>query len=347
MTMSTTGFPNATSAVTGIMDERMDLSMPGAPLISFVVLAFNQERYIRDAVRSALAQTYQPLEILLIDDCSDDRTFDLINAEVAGHESERNVNIHRNTRNLGLAGSINRAWELSSGEFLIVQAGDDISDPERTEQLVAAWQSVVPKPDLVYSDITVIDQDGVVVEAVRRLPRNLRLTDMVDAGMGSISGCACAYSRRLHTIFGPLDERVLQEDAVYPFRALLGHGIHGVDRPLVRYRVHAENISAPEVGAQRSRFADPRAQRRWVARWLENQCAVAADWLHAWEVAGRNDPAIRKQLRRWIDMRQVELDIRRAPFPMALVSPIKGLLLGLPVRYMASLLRKTLLGQLQ
>jgi len=44
------------------------------PLVTFALVAYNQEQYIREAVEGAFAQTYEPLEIILSDDCSSDRT---------------------------------------------------------------------------------------------------------------------------------------------------------------------------------------------------------------------------------------------------------------------------------
>ena len=48
------------------------------PLLTFGVCAYKQEQFIREAVEAALAQTYSPLEIILSDDCSPDRTFEIM-----------------------------------------------------------------------------------------------------------------------------------------------------------------------------------------------------------------------------------------------------------------------------
>ncbi|HUF60663.1 MAG TPA: glycosyltransferase, partial [Verrucomicrobiales bacterium] len=48
------------------------------PLVSFLLLAYNQEQYIHEAVEGAFSQTYSPLEIILSDDCSTDRTFEIM-----------------------------------------------------------------------------------------------------------------------------------------------------------------------------------------------------------------------------------------------------------------------------
>jgi len=59
------------------------------PLISFVLLAYNQEAFIREAVQSALEQTYQPLEIILSDDFSKDDTFEIIKNMAASYSRRR------------------------------------------------------------------------------------------------------------------------------------------------------------------------------------------------------------------------------------------------------------------
>ena len=54
------------------------MSEQSNPLISFAVICYRQERFIAEAVLSALTQTYSPLEIIISDDCSPDATFDVV-----------------------------------------------------------------------------------------------------------------------------------------------------------------------------------------------------------------------------------------------------------------------------
>ena len=61
------------------------------PLICFGLLAYNQEPFIREAVEGALAQTYAPLEIILSDDCSTDRTFEIMQETVAAYRGPHKV----------------------------------------------------------------------------------------------------------------------------------------------------------------------------------------------------------------------------------------------------------------
>jgi len=103
------------------------------PLLTFCVGAYNHERFIEKAVEGAFAQTYSPLQILLSDDCSSDKTFEIMSAMAAAYRGPHKIILNRNDRNLGLAGHVNRAAELMGGELLILSAGDDISLAHRSE----------------------------------------------------------------------------------------------------------------------------------------------------------------------------------------------------------------------
>ena len=68
-------------------NEGKNPSIEERPLVTFALFAYNQERYIREAVEGAFAQTYEPLEIILSDDCSTDRTFEIMQEMVANYRS--------------------------------------------------------------------------------------------------------------------------------------------------------------------------------------------------------------------------------------------------------------------
>lgn len=102
------------------------------PLVTFALFAYNQEKYIREAVEGAFSQTYEPLEIILSDDCSSDRTFEIMQEMAAEYEGLHEVRVRRNQCNLGIADHFNTIVEESNGKFMVVAAGDDISFSERT-----------------------------------------------------------------------------------------------------------------------------------------------------------------------------------------------------------------------
>jgi glycosyltransferase involved in cell wall biosynthesis len=293
------------------------------PLVSIALVSYNQEPYIRAAVRSAFAQTYSPLEIVLSDDCSQDRTFEILREEAQAYGGPHKVILNRNPQNLGVASNYNRAAALASGFLIVIQDGDDISLPDRTSKLVAA--SLEPTPvDMVCSRVFVIDKTGEALPDLAGPPVSpLSLEEAVETGFVSAAGCACAYSRSLWIKYGPIDDEVLQEDIVLPFRALLERGIRVVDEPLVKYRVHGGNLFAGSL------VADTRERRR---RWAHSWLAIGRDWYNAWRISGRGDPAMERRLRQNIRQRQYDAVCYSRSRAFALMASLRGLAEGLTLR---------------
>lgn len=208
------------------------------PLVSFVLFAYNQESYIREAVSSALSQTYQPLEIILSDDGSSDRTFQIIQEMASAYVGPHTVIVRQSSPNAGFASHVNAVASIATGEFIVLAAGDDISKPERTAKMVQEWQEKAGgSTAALYSDFEGIDQDGHAApsENVTRRPPTIH---DVSQGRCNILGATSAYTRDVFDRFLPLNKDVRHEDRVLPFRAqLIGGSVLYIDQKLVRYRV--------------------------------------------------------------------------------------------------------------
>jgi glycosyltransferase involved in cell wall biosynthesis len=89
------------------------------------------ERFIASAINSILTQTYQNLELIIVDDNSPDNTY-----QIANSFSDRRLSVYRNKTNSGPSLSLNKAIELSSGEFIAVMHGDDLATPKRIKNQV-------------------------------------------------------------------------------------------------------------------------------------------------------------------------------------------------------------------
>jgi len=109
-------------------------------LVTFALFAYNQEHFIRDAIRGALSQTYEPLEIILSDDCSSDRTFEIMQEMADAYEGPHRVRLNRSPENLGILGHLIDVGREARGSILVVAAGDDISKPERVAALIPMFQ---------------------------------------------------------------------------------------------------------------------------------------------------------------------------------------------------------------
>src|SRR5688572_9969862 len=97
------------------------------PLLSYVLLTFNQDQYVQAALSSALAQTYQPMEIIISDDYSTDQTYPIICSLVSNYQGPHRIRVRKNDKNLGIGEHLNAVMQIASGKLIIMAAGDDVS----------------------------------------------------------------------------------------------------------------------------------------------------------------------------------------------------------------------------
>jgi glycosyltransferase involved in cell wall biosynthesis len=212
--------------------------------VSYLLFAYNQRHYIRYAVDSAFKQTYEPLEIILSDDCSTDGTFEIMEAMVRQYNGTKKVVLRKNPSRLGVTGHVNAAIAAASGEFLVLAAGDDISLPERTAVSHSLWAAKGSDCAALFTDALIIDALGNVHGRwFGKEPSYARnLDDFMRLGECWVLGCSHAFDKKLFQKYGPIGEGMLQEDGAIAFRAILEGMIFYINAPLVKYRRHQDNI---------------------------------------------------------------------------------------------------------
>ncbi len=235
---------------------------PGEPLVSFVVLAYRQEEFVREAIEGAFSQTYGPLEIILSDDCSPDATFEIMKEMARSYRGAHKIVLNRNEKNLGLGAHVQRVADISNGEYMVMAGGDDVSLPERTS---ASMQVVFEHGELGgvfgrYHEFTEVFRDAgnwkpyhaVDGKVVKGDPSNWILRSKKGQVIGT-PGATGMWNRKLFMEFPPIPEGAQIEDLLLGYRALMcGLGVGYTSKGVVQYRVHGNNVSA---GVERSTFA--------------------------------------------------------------------------------------------
>ena len=207
------------------------------PLVSFFVTAYRQEGYVRAAIEGAFAQTWRPLEILLSDDCSPDGTFRIMQEMAAAYDGPHTVILNRNPKNLGIVRHVDRIMELTTGELVVQNAGDDVSVPERTERLVAAWLASGRRAHAIHSARRRMDEAGGLHEVFDDRRVLARMTPLeVIRDHGTLVGATLAWSRQLWRVFGPLAPIPVFDDFPTCLRAALIGEIAYLPEPLLNYR---------------------------------------------------------------------------------------------------------------
>ncbi len=105
------------------------------PLVSILMPVYNGGRYISDAIKSVLLQTYESWELLIVDDNSTDNTLSVIK-----EFKDARIRLYKNTKQLGLAENRNKALSLASGKYIAILDADDVSDKDRIRLQVAEFQ---------------------------------------------------------------------------------------------------------------------------------------------------------------------------------------------------------------
>ena len=205
------------------------------PLASFCLISYNQEQYIREAIEGAFSQTYSPLEIILSDDCSSDRTFEIMKEMVAEYNGPHTIILNRNGKNLGIGGHVNTVASLASGTWLTMAAGDDVSYPHRVSVCMdyairsPRALAIVSRFDTIISSAEIRHYDGgcssVTIEemSVQKYP------------VLHIKGAVAVWHRQLFN--KPLPSGLVHEDTLLQYRAFCGGQILFIPERLVKFRI--------------------------------------------------------------------------------------------------------------
>jgi glycosyltransferase involved in cell wall biosynthesis len=227
--------------------SRLGVNIPpnsAAPLATVVLLCFNYERFVDEALDGLFAQTYQPLDIIILDDCSSDQSAKIIEARLAQRGNPPNIRFVRNQRNMvhpipGILGMI-------KGDFVVLASADDVMLPHMVERLVQTWME--QKVSLVTANAFYIDDASNFLNRTFRalgLPADDSFETLARDGTNACCfGAAMGFERAIYETFGwPPTEFLECSDIILPFYAYLLGGARFIHEPLLKYRVHSRNSS--------------------------------------------------------------------------------------------------------
>jgi len=208
------------------------------PLVTFALFAYNQEKFIREAIRGAFSQTYSPLEIILSDDCSSDKTFAIMKEMAAAYPGPHAVRVRASAKNRGFAEHINDVMREVRSEFIVLAAGDDISNPARVQRLIDERLRHECKIMCIYSDVSTINTEGAIIQeggihadrSGEDLPHFMELPFWL--------GPSYAFDLAVYRELGSFLSDLKNEDYIIPFRTLLlGGRVAYIKESLVHYRI--------------------------------------------------------------------------------------------------------------
>ncbi len=231
------------------------------PEVSVCIPAYNGERFLREAIDSVFAQEYQDFEIVVSDDASTDQSNEIVHSY---HDPR--LRLYRNEIGIGIPGNWNLALGKARGRYIKFLFQDDVIYPDCLSTMVNAMKAN-GTVGIVFGRRDVDEQDGLCAEHFylylknlhEPLERNHRL-QAFNEGKGLLESCIKLGGLYFNYIAEPsfvmldstliprvgyFDNRLRQNaDYEYWLRFLMVSDAYFVDRPLGRFRLHAQSESS-------------------------------------------------------------------------------------------------------
>jgi glycosyltransferase involved in cell wall biosynthesis len=211
----------------------MSNTMTHPPLVSIVIAAYNEQAYIAEALHSVLAQTYRPIELIVVDDGSTDHTAQ-ITAQIAAATPA--IELIRRPHQ-GPSAARNTGLERSSGDYWTIFDADDLMPPHRLAHQVTHLEQH-PEHDIVLGLTQAFTNPGE--------PKPRHYNPQWDAGPFSACAGTMMARRAVLEAVGLYDETIwMSYDVEWLARAKdAGVGAGQIDQLCLQYRIHRGNATA-------------------------------------------------------------------------------------------------------
>ena len=215
-------------------------------LVTVVIPSYNHEKYVAAAVDSCLSQTYRDLEIIVVDDGSQDKSVDLLQTRYAGDPRVKIVTQQNN----GAHAAINVGIHQASGEYIAILNSDDLFHSRRVEALIQHALTEGYKDFLLFSDLEFIDEEGHPTPeherayGYRMLQQRCQETpieSLLLAGNVAMTSSNFFFPKTLFRAVGEFSALRYTHDWDWALRATVHRPPIWVRENLLSYRVHGSN----------------------------------------------------------------------------------------------------------
>ena len=218
------------------------LNKQNRPKVSVIIPVYNGGNYINEAIDSALAQTYDNTEIIVVNDGSDDN--DKTENIVLSY-GDKVTYIKK--ENGGSSSALNCGIKNMTGEYFSWLSHDDLYEPERTQKMVEQIDRTIEKQVIICGSSLIDDKGKSIFHPLREVVGTLdsyELFIQFQKGV-KINGCGILIPKHIIDEVGFFDERLTYvNDADYWYRlAIYGCNFTFIPDKLVKTRMHSEQVS--------------------------------------------------------------------------------------------------------
>lgn len=210
-------------------------------LVSIIIPAYNAEKYMDEAIQSALDQTYSDIEVIVVDDGSTDKTW----WKLCHQWRKEGVKTLTTRENKGPATALNMGIKYADGEWIKWLSADDVLEPDAIELIMKNIEGVPVdewSKSIYYTHYKIIDKDGKFIKVFTEPER--RESDLWKLFYGN--GSTSLIHRDVFKLCGLFDENLRHsEDYEYWLRATQLYGVHLklIPEYTLKYRRHAGQLT--------------------------------------------------------------------------------------------------------
>lgn len=252
------------------MPAELKNSMPKGPLVSVVMAAWNEEKYIGEAIESVLAQSYSNFEFIIVNDGSTDNTKQIIQSYC-----DPRIRYIENEQNLKLIASLNKGLGLAQGTYIARMDADDICVLNRLEKQVAFMESH-PEIGISGAQLTVFgNENGMMKYPFTHNDIALRL--FITSCFGNNVVIFRKELLEKHALYFP--QGYFHAEDYKCWTNWIRHTrLANLSDALVNYRSHAGSVSVKNRKMQRETRDRIRAEYVTEVFGLENNKEIASDF---------------------------------------------------------------------
>lgn len=215
--------------------------LQNSPLVSIVALCYNHERFLDECLQSIVNQTYSSIEIIVVDDFSQDKSRDKI---LNFCRSNPSVHYHFNEKNIGNCRAFNQGLKIAKGKYIIDLSTDDVLKPSRVQEQVEKFEES-EKIGVVTSDAEYIDENSNWLGNFYQKNELIRPRKMYESILNSsfILPSSMMIRKSVLDNLGGYDERLAYEDFDFWVRSSRICEYTHVPKILVQQRIIAGSHS--------------------------------------------------------------------------------------------------------
>lgn len=211
-------------------------------LISIIMAAYNAEKTIEQAINSVLSQTYPDFELLVVNDCSTDKTAMLAEAIV---KKDDRIRLISNEKNSGVSYTRKHGLEEASGEWVAILDSDDAWAPEKLEKQIKLQKKT--NADLLFTGSAFMDADGKPIDWYLAAPAEVTYRQLLKQNV--LSNSSALVRKELYAKYYAVGDGMHEDFAMWLNILKDGRKAYGVDEPLLIYRITKSSKSGNKFKA--------------------------------------------------------------------------------------------------